>query len=175
MALETIETINTRQSIRHYNDKQITKEELDTILHAGQRAPIGMSKYKEMHITVIQNKDFLDELDRQAEIYFKQKNKTLFHGALTGIIISGKPTNYYGMEYDNGACVLENMHLAATDLGIGAVYLKGIVEFFDNNKDFLEKLNLPEGFIPLAGMAFGYPKEDLVLKPKEHKIEIDYI
>lgn len=171
--METEEAINKRVSVRHFLDKQITENELKTLIKAGSRAPIGMSKYQEMHITVIQDKKFLNELNVQAEKYFNQKGKRLFHGAPTGIIISGKKTNYYGMEYDNGACILENIHLMATDLGLGAVYLKGVVAFFEDNPDYLKKLNIPEGFSVLAGMAIGYPDKEY--PPKEHNIEYNII
>lgn len=171
--METKEAINKRVSVRHFLDKQITNEELTTLLQAGSKAPIGMSKYQEMHITVIQDKEFLNELNAAAENYFNQKGKRLFHGAPTGIIVSGKPTNYYGMEYDNGACVLENIHLMATDLNLGAVYLKGVVDFFKSNPNYLKRLNLPEGFIVLAGMAIGYPDKEY--PPKEHNINYNII
>lgn len=171
--METKEAINKRVSVRHFLDKQITNNELKTLLKAGSQAPIGMSKYQEMHITIIQDKNLLTELNEAAENYFQQKGKRLFHGAPTGIIVSGKKTNYYGMEYDNGACILENMHLMATDLGLGAVYLKGVVAFFLDNPQYLKKLNIPEDFTILAGMAIGYPDKEY--SPKDHNIEYNII
>ena len=171
--MEKKEAINKRVSVRHFLDKQITENELQTLLKAGSKAPIGMSKYQEMHITVIQDKNFLNELNKAAEGYFKQKGKRLFHGAPTGIIVSGKKTNYYGMEYDNGACILENIHLMATDLGLGAVYLKGVVAFFSDNPEYLKRLNIPKDFTILAGIAIGYPDKEY--PPKDHNIEYNII
>ncbi len=173
--METIEAINKRVSVRFFKEKQITQEELNIILHAGARAPIGLKKYDEMHITVIQNKELLERLDNAIQKYSGQNKRRFFHGAPTGIIVSGKPTNYAYMEYDNGACIIENMILAATDLNIGNVYMKSMIPFLEDSPTFMKELKIPDGFIPLAGLAIGYPIEELQREPKEHKIEINII
>ena len=59
--METLEAIKKRVSVRGYLDKQITDADLDKVLKAGMQAPIGRGKYYDMHITVIQNKDFFRE------------------------------------------------------------------------------------------------------------------
>lgn len=173
--MEIFEAINNRVSIRHFTNEQISDENLKTIIEAGSKAPIGMSKYQDMHITIIQDKKLLDDFDKAAEQFWNQTGKKLFHGAPTGILISGKPTGYYGMEYDNGACIIENMLLTVTSLNLGAVYLKGVVEFFDKNPEYLTKLNLPAGFIPLAGLAIGKPDNKFHSKPKDHTIKHNII
>ena len=171
--METREAINKRVSVRKYKEKQINDEQLKMILDAAKKAPVGMGKYDEMQITVIQDKKLLEELNEEFQKSLNNQNKRMFHGAPTGIIVSGKPTNYCGMEYDNGACIIENMILMATDLNLGTVYLKGIILFLENNKELLEKLNIKKDFVPLAGMAVGYPEEEIT--PKEHHIEINII
>ena len=59
--METFEAIKKRVSVREYFDKQISDAELEKVLKAGMQAPIGRGKYYDMHITVIQNKDFFKE------------------------------------------------------------------------------------------------------------------
>ncbi|MEI3507933.1 MAG: nitroreductase family protein [Bacilli bacterium] len=173
--METMEAINKRTSVRFFKETQITEEELNTILHAGKRAPIGMKKYGEMHITVIQNKEVLEKLDKAIQEYTGQSKRRIFHGAPTGILVSGKPTDYAYMEYDNGACIIENMILAATDLGLGNVYMKSIIPFLNDNPEHIKELGIPEDFIPLAGLAVGYPIEEMQREPKEHDIEVNII
>ena len=51
------------------------------------------------------------------------------------------------------------MHLAATALGLGSVFMWGSLEAMRviPELDNTSILNLPEGFEPLIGLAVGYP------------------
>ncbi|MFR4762997.1 MAG: hypothetical protein ACLT9V_00355 [Anaerococcus obesiensis] len=61
----------------------------------------------------------------------------------------------------------------ATDLEIGSCYIRGMIERFDNDARFIEKLNLEENFYPVHGLILGYPEEKL--QGKNHKIKTNYI
>ncbi len=57
--MNTLEAIAKRKSTRDYKPMQISEEELNAIIKAGCSAPIAMAKFDSLHITVIQNEEFL--------------------------------------------------------------------------------------------------------------------
>ena len=61
----------------------------------------------------------------------------------------------------NAACVVENMHLAATDLGLGSCYLWGVVQTMSQSLDIMYKLGLQEGFWPVSAVAVGHSRTPL--------------
>ena len=60
------------------------------------------------------------------------------------------------------------MSLAATDLGLGSVYLYGFLVAFSAEPELLKELGLPEGFSPVSAIALGYPVQPLT-EEKEPK------
>ena len=162
--MELFETINKRFSNRKYLDKQVSDEDLEKILKAGMQAPVGRGKYEDMHITVIQDKDLLNEISGLTE-------KSVFYNAPTLVIISSKDDGH-GLDKENSACVAENMLLAATALGLGSIYLNLVIGLIKEHKEVLDKLNLPEGFVPIVGVGLGYADGSHI---REHEIKIDYM
>lgn len=156
--MELIKAIQTRKSTRGYKDEQINDESLNVILNAGCAAPVGMGAYDSVHITVIQNSDLLNKITKVTANTFGNPEMKPFYGAPTLIIISSK-TNEKAptVGVANVACIIENMTLAATDLNLGSVYLWAFISSFSADKDLLKELDLPVGFIPLSGIAIGYP------------------
>lgn len=169
--MELMKAIVTRNSIRSYKTEQITEDQLDLILKAGCAAPIAMGKYENMHISVIQNSSFIKKISQKAAELRGTPNFDPLYGAPTIIVISGKYDKYPQAEYANAACVIENMLLAATDQYIGSVYLWGVAMALQGDFELLQYLKLPEGFIPVSGLALGYTDATNV-KVKELKLSI---
>ena len=175
--MELMKAIAMRKSTRSYKTEQISDEVLNTIINAGCAAPVGHGAYDRVHLTVVQNSDLLERIRKTyADINENPKANPLY-GAPTLIIISGKPHEKFPhAELANAACIIENMALAATDLGIGSVYLWGILSAFNADKELLKTLNLPEGFIPASSIALGYPTESLTTeKELKQTIKINTI
>lgn len=175
--MELMEAIATRKSTRGYKAEQITDEALNAILNAGSAAPIGMGAYNTVHLTVIQKAELLDKITEAAGKLYNNPNMKPFYGAPTLIIVSGKPNEKApGIEMANTGCVMENMALAATDLGLGNVYLLAFAAALLADKDLLKELKLPDGFVPCAGLAVGYSTEPLdSKKASKHVIEVNTI
>lgn len=155
--METLKAIYSRRTTRNYNKKPATDEQLNTILKAALAAPVGGGKFDSVHITVIKNKDFLERWEEEAA---RQINKPGIHplyGAPTLILISGpiEGTPMDNPVYSNGAGIVENMTLAAVDMGLGATHIWGIVGALNQAPDLLAELNIPDGFTPTCGMAVG--------------------
>jgi Nitroreductase len=175
--MELMKVIAMRKSTRSYKSEQINDEALNTIINAGCAAPVGHGAYDRVNLTVVQNPDLLERIRKTyADINENPKANPLY-GAPTLIIISGKPHEKFPhAELANAACIIENMALAATDLGIGSVYLWGILSAFNADKELLKELNLPEGFIPVSSIALGHPTEPLTTeKELKQTIKINTI
>lgn len=64
-----------RQSTRKFEDRQIPDEDVEKLLAAANRAPVGSSLYKDIHITVVRNKEKLLYLCEAAWKRFSSKEK----------------------------------------------------------------------------------------------------
>ncbi len=186
------EVLKLRRSNRKFTDEQVEKAELDGILFAGNCAPIGSNLFRDLHLTVVQDKKTLHALniafakrlqDREAvkiitgamEKAARDASAILpFYGAPTVIIVSHRSQELQpGIEYANTACVAMTMHLAAVNLGLGSVLAWGVFEAMRiyPELDNSSMLRLPAGFVPLIGLMVGYP----VRPPEERNLEPDRI
>jgi nitroreductase len=156
--MEWKELMQTRQSCREYLDGQITTAQLKDILQAGCAAPVARGKFEQLQITVVQNTELLEMIDTAAKAAYGDENFSCTRGAPTVIIVSVQEDQ--GQIAPNmiasAACVVQNMHLAATDLGLGSVYL-GSIQAVNNSFEVLYKLKLKDGFWPVAALAVGNP------------------
>ena len=174
--MNTLESIFKRVSTRAYTTQQIPEEALQTILDAGCAAPVAMAQYEALRITVVQNRELIKKIqDTGAEMMFKMTGmrKNMDYGEQTMIIISSMPPLRPGMEFTNAGCIIENMVLAATDLGIDSVVLAGAPSALALNEQLQRELNIPEGFKPILGASFGYSAEPT--PAKKHTISINRV
>jgi nitroreductase len=158
--MEWNKVMRTRKSCREYIDQQITTAQLKALLEAGCAAPVARGKFEQLQITVVQNTELLEMIDTAAKAAYGDENFSCTRGAPTVIIVSVQEDQ--GQIAPNmiasAACVVQNMHLAATDLGLGSVYL-GSIQAISNSFEVLYKLKLQDGFWPVAALAVGEAKE----------------
>ena len=174
--MNTLEAIAKRKSTRSFRPEQIPEDALQAILIAGRAAPVAMAQYEALHITIVQNRDLLTKILAYAsEVAFQVTGtkKNMDYGEPTMIIVSSAPPLRPGMEFTNAGCIIENMVLAATDLGIDSVVLAGAPSALAQNEQLQRQLGIPEGYKPLLGASFGYGTEDA--PAKEHTIAINRI
>jgi nitroreductase len=198
--MEYLALLRHRRSTRKFLDKQITEKELSALLLAANGVPVGSNMYRDIHLTVVQNREVLDKLSQAAakRSLDKKRMKEItgdtvldtgadkpvalsdpFYGAPTVIFVSHKnQTIQPGIEYSNVACIVLSMHLAATELGLGSVFMWHALESMRELPDLdnAHLLNVPEGFSPLLGIAIGYPaKESGTRELRADKIASSYI
>ncbi|MGN0144623.1 MAG: nitroreductase family protein [Clostridium sp.] len=161
--MELNKVLRQRKSIRQYKEElQITEEQLEYILFSAMTAPISMKDYESIKIAVVQNKNILQEM---IDAFSGKMNP--FYGAPTVIIVSTKPSLVKNIEYLNVGGMIENMLLAATDLDLGSIYLTTFLSKIENRKDLLEKLSIPNEYIPLAAVGVGYKAKEQILESDE--------
>ena len=160
--MEWKDLMATRKSCRAYIDQQITSAQLKAILEAGCAAPVARGKFEQLQITVVQNKALLEQIDKVAKQSYGDDSFSCTRGAPTVILVSVQEEQgqISPMMMASAACVVENMHLAATDLGLGSVYL-GSIQAVNNSFEVLYKLKLQDGFWPVSALAVGNAKEPL--------------
>ena len=197
--MEFEKVLQLRQSTRNYLSKQISDEQLQTLLEAANRAPVGSKLYKDIHITIVQNQEILLKLCEAAWERFSRRQKleeiagdtldstaktkpsrnNLFYDAPTVIFVSHRKQDLQqGIEWANVTSVVNEMHIAAINMGLGSVYMWGALESMRMipELDHTELLEIPEGFEPLIALAVGYPANDLKERPISHEmITTNYI
>jgi nitroreductase len=198
--MDYIDLLKHRVSTRKFSEKQITEKELSVILLAANGAPIGSNLYKDIHLTIVQNRKILNKLAQAAvkrsenkkrmkeitgdTVFDAETEETLktydpFYGAPMVIFVSHRNQNIqFGIEYSNVACVVFSMHLAAVELGLGSVFMWHPLESMREipELDNSHLLNLPDDFSPLLGIAIGYPvKEPKTRELRKDKIKTNYI
>ena len=170
--MEWNKLMRTRKSCREYIDQQITTAQLKALLEAGCAAPVARGKFEQLQITVVQDRALLEQIDAAAKQSYGDDSFSCTRGAPTIIVVSVQEDQ--GQIAPNmiasAACVVQNMHLAATDLGLGSVYL-GSIQAVNNSFEVLYKLKLKDGFWPVAGLAVGEAKEPA----REREIPVDKI
>ena len=184
--IDYLELAKTRSSCRKYTDEPVSDEDIHKIILAANAAPVGSSRFDDIHLTVVKDRKVLDALAEAVQERFKDK-KTIAKiiGEVNGpeVPTKGKDDPFYHapvvifishrkqdlqprIEWANVSAVAYSMHLEATSLGLGSVFMWGALEAarvlpaFDRT-DLLE---LPEDFQPLLGLAVGHRAIDPAIK-----------
>ena len=83
------------------------------------------------------------------------------------------PPHREGMDYANGGIVIENMVIAATDLGIDSCIMGAPIAALAEKADLSSLIEIPDGFTPVLGAVFGYATEN---EPgKKHTITVNRV
>ncbi len=179
--METRQAIMARRSIRSYQDKAISKEDLTEILEAGIYAPSAVN-LQPWYFVAIQDKEAMaklleimacvsEEIEPSLRKRFEKhpqvvEDTTRFVKKLGGApvcILAFQQKEDYGKKPESiiqsvGAAI-ENMLLAATDKGIGSCWLTAPVEVA---RDVLLRDTFAPGKGPLlAVIALGYPEKEV--------------
>lgn len=173
-----MEVISKRQSCRAYTGEQITKEELSVILKAANSAPVAMGKYDDVRLIVIQNSTLLSKLDTATADMIGDPSLHPIYGAPTLILVVGKNVDdsMNAAYYASTACIIENMMIAATGLGLGSVYNMAASTALNLNKELCVEAKIPEGFSPLGSVVIGKPAQPLQDRELiDTKIAVDFI
>lgn len=158
--MEFIKTMVRRVSTRAFKPEQITEDALDYILNAAGAAPVGMKAYDKMHLSVVQDAGALEKVRKAAKDFTGHPGDPL-NGAPTWIVVSAGEQPEPGIGYANGGCIIENMLLAATDIGLGSVFIYGGMMAFKGDPSLLPLCGVPVGFTPVGTVALGMPVEPL--------------
>ena len=186
-SIDYLELAKKRTSCRRYTNEPVSDEEIKKIILAANNAPVGSSRYDDIHLTVVKDRNILDELalavqqrfkDKEtiakiigtvngSEVPTKGKDDPFYHAPVVIFISHRKQDLQPGIEWSNVSSVALAMHLEATSLGLGSCFMWGALEAARviPEYDRTSILNLPDEFEPLLGLAIGHPA--IELKEKE--------
>ena len=174
---ETLNLIKNRRSIRAYNPKLLTQEEIDTIILGAMRAPTAgnLMMYSIIHIADQNLKDKLVKTcDNQPHIakaplvllFLADMQRWWDYFKLSKV---EEKCNEIGKKFQTPqesdlllACcdaliAAQNSVIAAEALGIGSCYIGDIMENYEIHR---KMFNLPKWVFPITLICFGYPKGD---------------
>ncbi len=156
---DTLETIKTRRSIRKYKDEAIPEEVLNKIVEAGTYAPSGMGRQSTI-ILAVTSKEVRDQLSK-INASVMGSNSDPFYGApVVLVVLADKsiPTHVY-----DGSLVMENLMLAAHDLGVGSCWIHRAKETFETEagKELLKSLGIEGDYEGIGNCILGYPEGDV--------------
>lgn len=174
--MELLKTMFTRKSVRSYTGKPLKQAEINLLLKAAFSAPVGGRQYDLMHLTVITDKELLGEVDRCCAEMFGDPSISPLHNAPALIVVSASGEMNADVASANTGAIVENMSLAATDAGIGSLFVWGAMAAVRNNAELLAKFRLPEGYVIYGSMAAGETEEEFAEREiPADKITVSYI
>ena len=179
---EVMNTILHRRSVRKYQQKQITDEELDRILTAGEYAPCAGGRQSPVFVVcqdAVLNREFGEinlgvlraisdkrpgmkpgENNAPKKLGLEPGKVSAFHNAPTVITVFA-PKDWYNFTLDC-AVAAENMMLAADALGIGSCLIARAEETFatERGKEVQSAWGLDETYEAKLHVLLGYSAEE---------------
>lgn len=169
-----MDIIKARHSIRKYTPEQISREDLDKILEAGNFAPNAGGGQRSMMVAV-HNSEFTSRLGRMNLARFNRSNlsgsyvsseqpsviddpsmKNGFYGAPTVVCIFCQDDFLF--KTADAFCIAENIILQATELGISSCIISRGEETFDcaEGKALCKEWGVPENYTCQCFVILGY-------------------
>ncbi len=169
-----MDLIKARHSIRKYTDEQISREDLDKILEAGNFAPNAGGGQRSMLVGVrnkelttkigIMNVADFDRSNLAGSYVSKEQPSTIddptlkngFYGAPSVVAIFGQDNFMFRIA--DAFCCAENMVLQATELGIASCIISRGEETFvsEEGKELLKQWEIPDNYTAICFVILGY-------------------
>ena len=147
------EIINTRRSIREYQDREVADEDILKILKAGMQAPGSRLGAEPWEFVVVKNRDTLERL---GEIKPRVKN-----APVAIVLVANIERAFYKTvwQQDMGAAC-ENMLLEAVNLGLGALW-NGVAPEEERMQKIGEIIGIDDitNLKPYSIVTVGYPAD----------------
>ena len=153
-----LEIAKSRCSVRSYSDKKVEQEKLDKILYAAHVAPTA-ANLQPVRLIAVQSDEGLNKIGKAANIY----------GAPLAIIVCSEHNTAWTRPFDkkqtvdiDASILTDHMMLAATELGLGSVWIC----YF--KPDIISReFDLPDNLEPINILAVGYSNEQSA-DPERH-------
>ena len=172
--MKLMEIIKSRHSIRKYTDRQISRSDLEIILEAGNYAPNAGGGQRSMMVAV-HNRELATHIGRLNMTRFDRTNmagsyvskeqpstiddpsiKNGFYDAPTVICVFCQDNFLF--KTADAFCMMENIILQATELGIASCIISRGAETFDSEEgqSLMREWGVPEGYACQGFVILGY-------------------
>ena len=160
MKKEALEVMKYRRSIRRYEPRQITDEELNYVLEAGMYAP-NAKNFQSPIIIAIQDPELHREVtalnwEVSSPVMKKNPKYDPYYGAPTIILVLAKAGTPEPVL--DGAAAITNMLNAAYAVGLGSCWINRCQLMFEceEGKALLRRWGIEGEYIGVASMSLGY-------------------
>lgn len=173
---ETTNLLMDHRSVRHFEDKLLSKEQIETIVLSAQAASTSsfIQAYSIIGVADREKKEKLAEFvgnqkyvaDNGHFFVFcadLHRHKVIGQMENKDVIPSIESTEKFMVAVIDAALAAQNAAIAAESMGLGICYIGGIR---NNLEGVAELLKTPERVIPLFGLAVGYPAKKNDKKPR---------
>lgn len=172
--MNVLEMMRQRRSIRKYQDKQVPRELLETVLEVGSYAPNAGGGQRTI-LCGIQDRALLEELGkwnatcmdrgRLAGSYVSAEQPSLiddpgiksgFYGAPTVCVVFAPDNFLYSVP--DAFCYAENMALAAAELGLASCIVARAEEAFNTplGQRLMKEWEIPENYTARCFVLLGW-------------------
>ena len=182
--MELKETIKSRKSIRKYKNTEISKEIIEDLIDCAILAPSAKNRQPWKFVIVtntIKNQisDIMLEKENRLKISLERKehNANSSVKATAKIIKEAPILILVFKEYEDNLIIedslsiggaIEHICLRATDLGLGSIWIRDIV----NTQKEIAKLVRYENLELISAISIGYPDEKPRLRPRKKLDEV---
>lgn len=150
-----LDFIFRRRSVRRFTDRTVPDSLIRDLLEAAMAAPSAVARDPWRFIVV-------NSVERRQAIAEALPNGKMLAQSPTGIVVLGDLENAHDRQesflLQDVSAAIENMLLAATALGLGAVWL-GVHPRVERIDHLRKLFNLPATILPVSALAVGYPAE----------------
>lgn len=155
--MNTMQAIKSRKSVRTFNGKLPTESQMRQIIEAANASPVGLGRYGDMNLTVVTDKAALDMINSAGAKVFGREGDLLYGAPMLVIVSSTKDSleKMANVAYSNAAGIVQNMALAAVELGIGACHIWGAIAALPSDRELCDRLAIPDDFVPCCALALG--------------------
>ncbi len=152
--MELLKALQKRRSVRKFTEEIVSKEDIDILMHAAMSGPSACNA-RPWEFYVIESETTLQNLHKATK--YTNMNAPLAI-VVCGNLSRALPAPLTDFWVQDCSAATENILLAATDIGLGAVWC-GI---YPNDKAVANvkiALGLPEEHIPLNIILVGHPDQ----------------
>lgn len=154
--MELKEVLLKRRSCRKFKDTKVSSEQIDYIMHAAMSGPSAMNKTP-WEFYVITSDKKLEEIAHSGK-YCSYKCPLAI--VVAGDMNKALPNQMKEFWVQDCSAATENILLAATDLGLGAVWC-GVYPQEEPINNVQKILGMLSNIIPLNIILIGYPDTNL--------------
>ncbi|TYS43211.1 oxygen-insensitive NADPH nitroreductase [Bacillus infantis] len=172
----TVETILAHRSIRKFEERELSREQVETIVSCAQAASSSsfIQAYTIIGITDPEKKQKLSEVAGNQSyvahnghffVFCADLNRHHVLSEMEGKDLSEslESTEKFMVALIDAALAAQNATVAAESMGLGVCYIGGIRNQLE---EAAKVLGTPERVIPLFGLSVGYPAQDPDKKPR---------
>ncbi len=175
--MNTLEAIASRRSIRRFKDEPVSRELVERVLAAAIQAPSGKNR-QPWHFVVVQGEKRREMLrvmrTRLAEL--KAQGVDLGSAEWSAECMEQAPVTIFVFRPDGGeeaggsmdvvdvqsiGAAIQNMLLAATELGLGTLWICDVFYAYDELRSWLGRDDQM-----IAAVSIGYPEESPDARPR---------